>query len=79
MLIGPKGPKGAATGVIEVISGWMHNFQRAKEALRSPNIENEDGGAVIKVYGLMALESGIRGRYKSQEGGLASETNFIVM
>ena len=49
-----------------------------KEALKSPNITNEDGGAVIKVYGLVGLESGIGGRCKSQEGGLASETNFIL-
>ena len=56
----------------------MHNFWQVKEALKSPNIANEDGGAVIKVYGLVGLESGIGGRCKSQEGGLASETNFIL-
>ena len=33
---------------------------------------------ILKVYELIALESAIEERYKSQEGGLAFEINFIL-
>ena len=79
------GLKGAAIGGLGVFAAWLHNSQRAKEALRSPDAPNRDGGEytpVLWAHGaeddIIPLALGLEGGTILKEEGLASKSNFNI-
>jgi predicted esterase len=66
-----------------VFAGWLHDSQRAREAVKSSGIPNRDGGDYTPVFWAHGTEDDViplalvsEGATILREAGLISETNF---